>query len=258
MSNEEIAPVVTSPGRPVMLLFMGQNEDHAITSFQKFFPASVHIITSDKFSGKYEKLLTTWSESYDFRRGKVCSVDDLFEPSAVNSLFSASFQALKDETENLDESQNPGPLFIGITGGTMHMAVTGTYLAQVIGGTVFYVLRPPDGQPVIPARDVVIFPELDSLQTALNTLTPDIHYLMSKSEGSVEEMFDDSNVNDLHLNRLVSQGLIEIDEGNWKVTELGKASFNFIAGSMIWQEFHMVLSNFNQSQDDDPNDPMHG
>ena len=47
MSDEAPVNGMAEPPRPVLLLFMGENEDHAITSFQRFFPASVHIVTSD-------------------------------------------------------------------------------------------------------------------------------------------------------------------------------------------------------------------
>ena len=85
---------------PVMVLFMGGTEDHAETSFQKYLPESVHIITSDKYAEKYEELLDKWSSGYGFRRGVVNFVDDLFEPSGVNSLVGAFYGALFDEREN--------------------------------------------------------------------------------------------------------------------------------------------------------------
>ena len=253
------APVndMAEPPRPVLLLFMGENEDHAITSFQRFFPASVHIVTSEMFSEKYDGMLTEWSENYGFRRGKVCTVDDLFKPSAVNSLIAASCEALNDEVEHTDESER-GSLMVGITGGTMHMAVTGTYLAQLVGGTVFYVLRPPEGQHVLPARDVVIFPELRSLRTALGTMIPDIHYLMSTSEGKVEDLFEQSNINDYYLQELESNGLIDVEGDTWKLTDLGLHSFGFVSKSRLWNDFHMVLSNLSGDGEKGSDDsPMH-
>ena len=123
--------------RPVMILFMGGTEDHAVTSFQKYYPESVHIITSDKYAEKYETLLDKWSGEYNFRRGLVGFVDDLFEPTGVNSLVGAFYEAMQNERENEPERTDPPQFAIGITGGTMHMAVTGTYLAQLVGGFVF-------------------------------------------------------------------------------------------------------------------------
>ena len=52
--------LMSTENRPVMVLFMGGTEDHAVTSFQKYYPESVHIITSDKYAEKYETLLDQW------------------------------------------------------------------------------------------------------------------------------------------------------------------------------------------------------
>ena len=242
--------------RPIMLLFMGRTDEHAITSFQHFYPCSVHIITSDKFQSKYEKLVKKWSDEYSFR-GQVHAIDDLFLPSSVNSLFTAAFSAIDHEIKTHSSSDHnlEFPVLFGVTGGTMHMAVAGTYLSQIIGGAVFYVLRPPEGKEPIPARDIMMFPELSSIRTALQTLTPDIHFLMSKREGELDTMFEDSNINDIHLSRLVEQGLVSITEGNWKVTDLGAASFDFVANSMLWNEFHHFLSSKAKSTSSD--DMMH-
>ena len=77
---------MSTENRPVMVLFMGGTEDHAVTSFQKYYPESVHIITSDKYAEKYETLLDKWSGEYNFRRGLVGFVDDLFEPTGVRAM----------------------------------------------------------------------------------------------------------------------------------------------------------------------------
>ena len=260
MSNHTQATGMAAKPRPVLILFMGGNEDHAVTSFQQLFPASVHIVTSDKFSEKYEDMLTEWSDSYGFRRGTVNSVDDLFEPTAVNSLIAASCGALRDEFENgVGNSEERGALLVGITGGTMHMAVSGTYFAQLVGGTVFYVLRPPEGQPVIPARDVVVFPELRSLRTALTTTIPDIHYLTGMNEGEVDVLLDESEINGYWLDKLESDGLIEVEEGKWRLTVLGQHSFTFITTSRMWNDVHTVFESMMTEEGKSSEDsPMHG
>ena len=259
MSNQASVKGMAAPPRPVLILFMGKNDGHAITSFQHFFPASVHIVTSDRFSDKYEEMLTEWSDSYGFRRGTVNSVDDLFEPTAVNSLIAASCGALREEFEHGGESEEKGPLLVGITGGTMHMAVSGTYFAQLAGGTAFYVLRPPEGQPVIPARDVVVFPELRSLRTALTTTIPDIHYLIGEGEGEVEKLFEESEINGYWLDKLESEGLIEIEENKWQLTDLGHHSFSFITSSRMWNDVHTIFESMATESEKSPDDNlMHG
>ena len=231
---------------PVMVLFMGGTEDHAETSFQKFLPGSVHIITSDKYAEKYEGLLDKWSSGYGFRRGVVNFVDDLFEPSGVNSLVGAFYGALFDERENGPERENQPGLAVGITGGTMHMAVTGAYLAQLMGGFVFYVLRPEEGQPVVPNRDVIHFPVADTARIALGTHVRDIHYLMSKRNGTVEELLDpeENGISEYWFDTLLRGGLLGMNEDGWYLTVHGGDAFSYVANSAVWQNYHSMVDFF--------------
>jgi hypothetical protein len=230
--------------RPVMILFMGGTEEHAVTSFQKYYPESVHIVTSDKYAEKYETLLDQWSGEYGFRRGVVSFVDDLFEPSGMHSLVGAFYGALHDERENGPERPHAPQLAIGITGGTMHMAVTGAYLAQVVGGFVFYVLRPKEGQAVVPNRDVIHFPIADCTKIALQTNVKDINYLMSKQKGTMEEL-SESGINEYWFDTLRGNGMLGINEDGWYVTVHGADAFNYVAGTRIWSNFHSMLEFFN-------------
>ena len=43
-----------------LVLFMGESTEHAITSFQKYMPEVVYIVTSDKFSKQYKRRLENW------------------------------------------------------------------------------------------------------------------------------------------------------------------------------------------------------
>ena len=233
---------------PVMVLFMGGTEDHAETSFQKYLPESVHIITSDKYAEKYEGLLDKWSSGYGFRRGVVNFVDDLFEPSGVNSLVGAFYGALFDERENGPERNATPQLAIGITGGTMLMAVTGTYLAQLAGGFVFYVLRPKEGQAVVPNRDVIQFPVAESTRIALQTNANDIGYIMSKQSGTMEDLFSESGVNDYWFDTLLKGGMVGINDDGWYVTVHGADAFNYVASSRIWSNYHSMIEFFTNKE----------
>ena len=237
--------------RPVMILFMGGTEEHAVTSFQRYYPESVHIVTSDKYAEKYEALLDQWSGEYDFRRGVVSFVDDLFEPSGMNSLVGAFYGTLNDERENGPERPNAPQFAIGITGGTMHMAVTGAYLAQVVGGFVFYVLRPKEGQAVVPNRDVVHFPIADCTKIALQTNVNDINYLMSKQSGTMKELESESGVNEFWFNTLRESGIVGVNEDGWYVTVHGADAFNYVAGTRIWGNFHSMLEFFTNKDKED-------
>ncbi len=237
--------------RPVMILFMGGTEDHAVTSFQKYTPDSVHIVTSDKYAEKYETLLDQWSGEYGFRRGVVSFVSDLFEPSGMDSLVGAFYGTLHDERENGPERPHSPQLAIGITGGTMHMAVTGAYLAQVVGGFVFYVLKPKDGQAVVPNRDVIHFPIANSVRVALRTHVRDINYLMGKQRGTLEELASETGINEHWLNSLVGNHLVGINEEGWFVTIHGADAFNYVASTAVWGNYNSMIEYFNDRDKED-------
>ena len=244
--------------RPVMILFMGGTEEHAVTSFQRYYPESVHIVTSDKYAEKYESLLDQWSGEYDFRRGVVSFVEDLFEPTGASSLVSSFYDTLVDERENGPERSHAPQLAVGITGGTMHMAVTGAYLAQLMGGFVFYVLKPKEGQAVVPNRDVIHFPMANSLKIALQTHVNDIHYLMKNQNGTMEELMSDSSINEYWFNTLRGSGMLGINEEGWYVTLHGGDAFNFVAGTAIWSNFHTMMEFFTDRDKGDSRDNMFG
>ena len=70
-----------------LVLFMGESTEHAITSFQKYMPEVVYIVTSDKFQA-IQKKARKLSKQYNFRKGEVCVVADLFEESAASTILS--------------------------------------------------------------------------------------------------------------------------------------------------------------------------
>lgn len=247
---------MSEPERPVIILFMGEREEHAITSFKHFYPSSVHIITSEKFSGKYQGLIEQWSADFGFRQGRVKSITDLFEASSVNSMLRASFECLAEERESSGDSDSR--LYIGITGGTTHMAITGSYMAQLVGGTAFYVLRPPEGKPVLPQRDILIFPEMGGMKLALGTMTPDVNYLMSNQSGKVEELIEQTRMNEYYIEMATDTGLMRIEDGKWELTEIGRASFAFSSNTSAWGEVHILLQDMISQNDRDNDDIMHG
>ena len=246
--------------RPILILFMGERTEHAELSIEYFYPASVHIITSDKFEQKYEDSLSDWSEKYDFRRGKVCAIDDLFTPHAIDSLLFSAFSALNDEVENTGEIGRRRSVLIGITGGTMHMAAAGTYLGQLIGGSPFYVIKPPEGQSPVPRRDITLLPALRGLAFAKRTNVEDIDYILTKGTGSLEEFFSDTRLEEGFLRTAYDLSLIYVDseKGTWWLTPIGYSSFSFITKSKIWGQFGHMLSLISENKSEDVFDPSVG
>ena len=140
----------------------------------------------------------------------------------------------------------------------MHMATAGTYISQLIDASVFYVMRPPEGQPVVPRRDVVTFPSLRSLKCALKTRTRDIHYLASKNEGKISDLLKDTWITEGYLEYMSGIGLLNIgSEDDWALTDLGKSSFGVVLNSTVWSEYSHLLDEYLKlkdegSDDDDP------
>lgn len=235
---------------------MGERTEHAELSIEYFYPSSVHIVTSEKFEQKYEETLSKWSAKYDFRRGKVCSIDNLFTPYAIDSLLFSSFSALGDEMENTGGIGRRSVL-IGITGGTMHMAAAGTYFGQLIEGYPFYVIKPSEGQAPVPKRDIILLPTLRGVSFTKNTNVEHINYLITKQSGTLEEFFSDTGLEEGFLRKAYDLALISInsEEGTWWLTPIGYSSFAFITQSKIWGQFGDLLGSFSEKVSDAEFDP---
>ena len=110
----------------VLILFMGRQHAHAVTSIQHYAPDAVHIITSDDFRKSYVRRLNDWSKKFGFRKGTVQSVSDLFESTGVPSLLNCVFRVAGHEHAESNGKMETHRWAIGITGGTMHMAAVAT------------------------------------------------------------------------------------------------------------------------------------
>jgi len=235
--------------RPILLLFMGENEEHAILSIKYFFPESVHIITSEKYEEKYEEKLEEWSTKYDFRKGKVAHIENLFTPESINSLLFSSFALIKEEIDN-DPNALQKPIYIGITGGTMHMSATGTYFAQLIGGYPFYVMKPQEGQEFVAKRDIIFFPSLHGLEFVINSDIREIDYVMGKKQGNIKEIFENLNEGWLRAANDLRLIYLDFEEEKWGLTTLGFHSFYFLTGSKFWYQSSNMIRNLMPKNED--------
>ena len=237
--------------RPILILFMGERTEHAELSIENFYPASVHIITSDKFGPKYEEILSEWSSKYDFRPGKVTAIDNLFTTSAIQSLLFAAFNSLKEETDKTGDVAYQRPVFIGITGGTMHMAAAGTYLGQLIDATPFYVVKPPEGKAPVARRDIIAFPTLDGISFISRMNAEHLDYIMTKSKGSLQEFYNDTGLPEEFIVMAGNLGMLGAnpDEDEWWITPIGYYSFGFITQTRVWNQYGHLLRKFGDSND---------
>jgi hypothetical protein len=218
-----------------MILFMGKSHVHAPPSFQKFIPDEVHIVTSELFRKEHVRRLNNWSKKYGFVKGKVKSVDDLFEDTSVDSLMKCVFEIAESETPTLGPDINSN-WFIGFTGGTMHMAASATLAGSIIGARLFYVIKPSEGQLVMANKHVLEFPSLGGLGLSMKVATADLVYLLTKEKGEFKDFEGNCEIPPFFFNMMVEKGLATRDESSWELTSLGKRSFEMILSSNISAE----------------------
>ena len=210
---------------PGLILLMGNRTEHAITSIQHYVPSVVHIVTSTDFKSQHARRLKTWAEKYGFRKGEVHAVSDLFESSSVNSILSEIFKVA--DSEQLGETKTPW--YLGITGGTMHMAATGLYAALLLDILPFYVIQPPKGQVPMPNRDVLEFPSFSGMKCAMSIMSDDLKYL-SQGEGKMEDFAQ--RMPEIIFKGLILTGLLEVEDDIWKMTPEGHRTISFAGNTM--------------------------
>ena len=205
-----------------LILFMGKRTEHAEVSIQKYVPEVVHIVTSEELRDECQIHLERWESMYDIRAGGVKAVDDLFEATAVGSLLNAVAKIRSQESD-----EGPKRWYVGLTGGTMHMAATAVYASILMDMQPFYVIRPPMGLEQMPNRDVLEFPAFHGMRTVL-TLMPEHLNAIASGEGNVKDLAE-SNLPEWLFTKLHRSGVIDVSEDSmtWKTTESGLAITDF-------------------------------
>jgi len=228
--SEDESPENT-PAEEVMILFMGTSHQHALTSIQHFNPEAVHIVTSDKFRKSYVRRLNDWSKKYNFRKGSVQSVTDLFEPSCVDSLLDCVLTIFKLECDKFERNVDTFLWSVGITGGTMLMASVATIAAGILDAHAFYVIKPKDGQAIMPNRDIISLPGLRAFKIAMLLKPSDIMDMLKSGGGQIEELIESTAVEPWMLGDLTRSKLIEIhsSEPKWRMTNSGIQIFGLMA-----------------------------
>jgi len=228
----------------VLVLFMGGHHEHAITSIQHYVPDAVNIVTSDRFHTQYVRRLNDWSKRFDFRKGVVQSVEDLFEPTAVDSLLGCVFDIVRHE-HTLEDTQGGAPdtslWKVGLTGGTMHMAAVAMTAASLLDSTAFYVIKPGDGEAVMPNRDVIEFPSLSAMKMAMSLKPTEVAYMHEVAKGTLEDIHTKTSVLPWMMVEMHSRGMVNLDMENaeWSLTELGFKVFRMLLTGPHFQ--HLVM-----------------
>ncbi len=208
----------------VLILFMGGTHQHAITSIQHYAPDAVHIITSGDFREAYVRRLNEWSRKYGFRKGCVQAVSDLFEPTSVPSLLSKVFNVAGHEHNLSKGRMETHQWTIGITGGTMHMAAVATLASNILDARAFYVIKPKEGEAIMPNKQIIEMPALTVLKTAMALKATDVNEIMEKESGIIPELLENTQVEPWLLGRLEAVGILETNanEPLWRLTWMGE------------------------------------
>ena len=231
----------SGPPDRVMILFMGGRHEHAITSIQRYTPDAVHIVTSDDFREQYVRRLNDWSKKYEFRKGTVQSVNDLFEATSVDSLFAKAFEIIPHEYEQTGNIA-PSRWYVGLTGGTMHMAAVATMLTNLLNATAFYVIRPSDGSAVMPNRHVLEFPSLTAMSLATRIVKTDVELLMEEGTGKISELSQKSNIPELLFHKMINHNLLVVDGSGeeWALTPIGHRCFSKIMSGAMYGQLKFI------------------
>ena len=145
-----------------LALTIGKSKEHAITAIQKFNPQHLILITSEDLASTTKARLTRWKKQYDLD-GDVFIIEDLFGYMGPENIMTQTFLAM-DALKALDCKE----IYLGITGGTMHMAAVATSAATMSGVPVFYVKQPDGEQVVQPNKDILMMPNINAFRAIRN------------------------------------------------------------------------------------------
>lgn len=227
---------MTSEPDTVLILFMGRSHAHAVTSIQHYTPDAVHIITSDDFRKSYVRRLNDWAKQFGFRKGTVQSVSDLFKETSVPSLLNCVFRIAGHEHAVSDGKMEPQRWAIGMTGGTMHMAAVATTASSILDTRIFYVIKPAEGEAVMPNKHVIEMPGLHSVKMAMALNPRDITAMMEQGGGPIPELLGNTDIEPWMIGQMATRGIIEInpDGDEWRVAPMGKQLFTMLSSGPLW------------------------
>ena len=142
-----------------LILTIGKSTKHVNTSLQYYNPDYLILLTSEEYASTTRRKLSHWKKQYDLE-GNVFVISGLFTNESAENIMTESLKAI--DLLNAGEMKH---IFMGITGGTMHMAAAAASAANIAGVPVFYVKQPDGEQVVQPNKDVIEMPTLGTFST---------------------------------------------------------------------------------------------
>lgn len=137
-----------------LILTIGKSTEHVKTSLQHYSPDFLVLLTSEEYASTTRRKLSHWKKQYNLE-GDVFVITDLFTEESAENIMTETLKAI--DVLNMAKMD---PIFMGITGGTMHMAAAAASAATIADVPVFYVKQPDGEQIVQPNKDVIEMPTL--------------------------------------------------------------------------------------------------
>ena len=218
-----------------VILTIGKSKQHAITAIQKFNPQYLMLITSKDLAASTKGRLTRWKKQYDLD-GSVFVIEDLFGYAGPENIMTQTFLAI-NALRGLDCQE----IYLGITGGTTHMAAVATSAATMSGISVFYVKQPDGDQVVQPNKDVLLMPNINAFRAVRNMPVEVIELMRaavmdqtsSDEQGVItRDQADGAGIPRDYMGFLCMMGVLEqMDETRYRLTYSGWSVVNLVRKS---------------------------
>jgi hypothetical protein len=236
-----------------LALTLGKSKEHAVTAIQRFNPDLLILITSEDLASITKRRLTLWKKQFDLD-GAVFVIKDLFTDAGAENIMTQTFLAL-DALKAADCDQ----IYLGVTGGTMHMAAVATSAATMSGVPVFYVKQPDGKQVVQPNKDVLMMPNINAFRAIRNLPVEVIDYFRSlviDKQGEQKGLLTDDEAEKLGIPPhiiafLHHMGIFEsVDEETHKLTYAGWTVVKLVRKSPNLDRMLAMLENNSSEQND--------
>ena len=207
-----------------LILTIGKSTEHVKTSIQFYNPDYLILMTSEEYASTTRRKLSHWKKQYDLD-GDVVVIEGLFTDDSAENIMTESLRAI-----DVLRTAEMEYIYMGITGGTMHMAAAASSAATIAGIAIFYV-KQPDGQQVVqPNKDVIQMPTLGAF-ARLSKLPPEaidlFRSVFTQKEDDDKGKISASEAAEIgmpqgFLDFLARQGILEnTDESNYVFTYSG-------------------------------------
>ena len=240
-----------------LALTIGKSKEHAITAIQKFSPGHLILLTSEDLAPSTKSRLTRWKKQYALD-GAVFIIEELFGYAGPENIMTQTFLAM-DALKSVGCEE----IYLGITGGTMHMAAVATSAATMSGIPVFYVKQPDGEQVVQPNKDILMMPNINAFRAIRNMPVEVINFFRSvvvdrndEEQGILtKEEAEEVGIPLDYLDYLGIMGVLErIDQDRHKLTYAGWTVVKLVRKSPNLDRMMDML----HSSTNDDNDHMFG